>query len=277
MAVSTSAGGFLMAPFTATMIENFDWRNALLINSAIVFTAISLMTLLLVRNKPLGSEVGFEKEFQTTPDDSSTPDTAASNEEQEWTYGKLVSNRNFWLLTGAIGLMLFCDQSMVTAQVPYFQDIGIELSAAALIISCMTASAICGKILVGYLADRVDLRFVFITIALVHIALQVLYILQPPYWVLLFFATLFGVAIGGVFPAWSTLVAWLFGTENYGMVLGLMTILTKGMAIIGVRMVGEIYDATGSYVPAFYIFIGAASLSVLLALLLKPPSENSKS
>ena len=273
MAVSTSTGGFLMAPFTATMIENFDWRNALMINSTIVIVAITLMTLLLVRNRPLGSEAGYDKEFPTSPEDSSSTGQVTTNEEKKWTYGELVSNRNFWLLTLAIGLMLFCDQAMVTAQVPYFQDIGIELSAAALIISCMTASAICGKLLVGYLADRVDLRFVFIAIALVHIALQVLYILQPSYWVLLFFATLFGVAIGGVFPAWSTLLAWLFGTENYGTVLGLMTIITKGMAIVGVRMVGEIYDATGSYIPAFYVFIGAAALSVLLALFLKPPAD----
>ncbi|MCY4425602.1 MAG: MFS transporter [Halieaceae bacterium] len=273
MAVSTSTGGFLMAPFTATMIENFDWRNALLINSAIVLLAITLMTLLLVRNRPLGSEAGFDREFQTSPENSSAAGQNPPNDEKNWTYRELITNRNFWLLTLAIGLMLFCDQAMVTAQVPYFQDIGIDLSAAALIISCMTASAICGKLLVGYLADRVDLRFVFIGIALAHIALQVLYILQPTYWVLLIFATLLGVAIGGVFPAWSTLLAWLFGTGSYGTVMGLMTIITKGMAIVGVRMVGEIYDAAGSYVPAFYVFICAAALSVLLALFLKPPID----
>lgn len=273
MAVSTSTGGFLMAPFTAAMIENFDWRNALLINSITVLTAVTLMTLLLVRNRPLGSEQGFDSEFPPSREDAADTGTGhtTQHDEKTWTYPELLRNRNFWVLTMAIGLMLFCDQAMVTAQVPYFQDIGIDLPAAAFIISCMTASAICGKLFVGYLADRVDLRFVFIAIALVHIALQVLYILQPSYWVLLFFATLFGVAIGGVFPAWSTLLAWLFGTENYGTVLGLMTIITKGMAIVGVRMVGEVYDIAGSYIPAFYVFICAAALSVLLTLFLKPP------
>lgn len=273
MAVSTSAGGFLMAPFTATMIENFDWRSALLINSAIVLAAVTLMTLLLVRNRPLGTETDFAKEFQGSPENQSGAGQDTGNEEKNWTYRELMSNRNFWLLTLAIGLMLFCDQAMVTAQVPYFQDTGIDLPAAAFIISCMTASAICGKLFVGYLADKVDLRFVFMGIAFVHIALQVLYILQPSYWVLLFFATLFGVAIGGVFPAWSTLLAWLFGTHNYGTVLGLMTIITKGMAIVGVRLVGEIYDAMGSYVPAFYIFICAAALAIVLGYFLKPPSH----
>lgn len=273
MAVSTSTGGFLMAPFTATMIENFDWRNALLINSVIVLAAVTLMTLLVVRNRPLGSESGYQKEFSELPENSTDAEQKSGIDDKNWTYRELMVNRNFWLLTLAIGLMLFCDQAMVTAQVPYFQDMGIDLQSAAFIISCMTASAICGKLLVGYLADKVDLRFVFMGVALIHIALQILYILQPSYWVLLIFATLFGVAIGGVFPAWSTMLAWLFGTKNYGTVLGVMTIITKGMAIIGVRMVGEIYDLAGSYIPAFYVFIGAAALAILLGWFLQPPSQ----
>src|SRR6056300_640732 len=269
MAASTSAGGFIMAPFTAAMIDGFDWRLALQINSGIVLTAVILMVALLIRNHPTTSTAGYADEFPESEENLASDDNASGT--QALLYRDLLRQRNFWLITLAIGLMLFCDQAMVTAQAPFFQDIGIDLPAAALIISCMTASAICGKLFVGYLADRIDLRFVFIGIALVHIALQVLYILQPSYWILLLFATLFGIAIGGVFPAWSTLLAWLFGTENYGTVMGLMTIITKGMAIVGVRMVGEVYDATGSYIPAFYVFIGAAALSVLLALFLRAP------
>ncbi len=276
MAVSTSTGGFLMAPFTATVIENFDWRTALQVNAAVVFTTVTVMVLLLVRNKPKGIEHGFDREFPIDNNDAPTADAPQKGGERYWTYPVLIRDRNFWLLTLSIGLMMFCDQAMVTAQAPYFQDIGIDLTAAALILSCMTASAICGKLFVGFLADKIDLRYIFIGIALAHIALQVLYILQPPYWALLIFATLFGVAIGGVFPAWSTLLAWLFGTENYGTVMGLMTIFTKVMAIAGVRMVGEIYDATGSYSHSFYVFIAAAGLSVVFALFLKPQPGTSR-
>lgn len=273
MAVSTSTGGFVLAPFTATMIEIFTWRTALLINGGLALAAVSLMTLLIIRNFPAGSEPGYEREFSTLPDSISNSQQQTAIDDKTWTYGQLLVTRNFWLLTLGIGLLLFCDQSMVTANVPYFQDMGIELPAAAFIVSSMTASAICGKLLVGYLADKIDLRFVFIAVAVVHIALQVVYISQPGYWVLLSLATLFGVAIGGVFPVWSTMLAWLFGTKNYGTVMGAMTIMTKGMAILGVRFIGEVYDRTGSYVPGFYVFIGAAGLACVLAWLLKPPSQ----
>src|SRR6056300_1789639 len=120
------------------------------------------MVALLIRNHPTTSTAGYADEFPESEQNLASDDNASGT--QALLYRDLLRQRNFWLITLAIGLMLFCDQAMVTAQAPFFQDIGIELSAAALIISCMTASAICGKLLVGYLADRVDLRFVFIAI-----------------------------------------------------------------------------------------------------------------
>ena len=267
MAASTSAGGFIMAPFTAAMIDGFDWRVALQINSGIVLTAVLLMVALLIRNHPTSSTAGYAEEFPESEEDAAGDDRSSGT--RAMPYRDLLRQRNFWLITLAIGLMLFCDQAMVTAQAPYFQDIGIDLTSAAFILSCMTASAIGGKLVVGHLSDKFDLRFIFVFVAAVHIALQVLYLLGPSYWTLLIFATLFGIGIGGVYPAWSMLTAAYFGTQSYGSVLGLMTIITKAMAILGVRMVGEIYDTYASYEPAFYVFIVAASVSIVLAFLLE--------
>jgi MFS family permease len=268
MAVSTSAGGFIFAPLTAFWIEQFGWRTALWINSGISIAAVTLLTAFVIRDTPRGTEPGHEREFSV--DELAVRDTGREPPpDRIWTYRELIRNRNFWLLTLAIGLMLGSDQAMITAKVPYFIDLGIDLQRAALIVSCMTASAICGKLLVGYLADKVDLRYVFFGVALCHIALQAVYIAAPGYWTLLFCATLFGIAIGGVFPVWSTLLAALFGTRNYGTVMGVMTIVTKGMAVVAVRFIGEVRDATGSYVPGFMAFIVAMLVSICLAALLK--------
>ena len=276
MAVSTSSGGFVFVPFTAAMLENFGWRAALLINGGIALTAIGLMTLLIVRNFPRGSETGYRREFPVAEPVAGEKEGKEPAADKSWTYGELLRNRNFWLLTLAIGLLLGSDQAMVTAKVPYFLDIGIDTQSAAFIVSCMTASAICGKLLVGYLADKIDLRLVFLGVALAHIALQLLYIAGPSYWVLLAGATLLGISIGGVFPVWSTMLAWVFGTGNYGTVMGLMTIVTKGIAIVGVRFIGEVYDATGSYVPGFWIFMIAVALSILLMAFIKPQNPKSE-
>lgn len=271
MAVSTSTGAFVMVPVTAFMIENFGWRTAMMTNGGITLGIIALMVLLFVRNFPKGSERGYAAEFAVTEAETVQQQQAAAN---PWTYKELLCNRNFWLFTLAIGLLLASDQSMVTAQVPYFVDIGIKLESAALIVSCMTASAICGKLLVGYLADKVDLRLVFYAVALIHVALQLVYIAAPGYWTLLSLATLLGVAIGGVYPVWSTMLAWLFGTHNFGTVMGLMTIVVKGISIVAVRFVGEVYDATGTYIPAFVVFMVAVVISMGLVALLRPETRS---
>jgi fucose permease len=259
------------------MIESFGWRAALVANGSITLGAIFLMTVLIIRNFPRGNEAGYNREFDVgdnvTPDDADEKTDGKTEDEAAWTYGELLRSRNFWGLTLGIGLLVGSDQSMVTAQIPYFLEIGIDMQAAALIVSCMTASAICGKLLVGYLADKIDLRFVFYFIASIHIALLLVYITQPGYWALLLLATLFGVGIGGVFPVWSTMLAWLFGTKSYGTVMGAMTIITKGMAIVAVRFIGEVYDTTGSYIPGFVVFIGAVMVAMILAAMLKPEKK----
>lgn len=272
MAVSTSTGAFVMVPITAFFIENFGWRTAMLVNGGITLSIIALMVLLFIRNFPKGTERGYDKEFPLEESSGDAAETRA--QESTWTYKELLCNRNFWLFTLAIGLLLGSDQSMVTAQVPYFVDMGISLEAAAFIVSCMTASAICGKLLVGYLADKVDLRHIFYGVALIHVALQLVYLAQPGYWTLLGLATVLGVAIGGVYPVWSTTLAWLFGTHNFGTVMGLMTIIVKGISIVAVRMVGEIYDATGTYVPAFVVFMIAVILSMVLVAFLRPQTRS---
>lgn len=274
LAVSTSAGGFIFSPLTALMIEQLGWRSALLCIGIIAITVISLMAMLVIRNQPRKNESCYQQEFATTEQGETNEQITTTDTEHEWTYSEVLRNRNFWLLTLGIGLLYASDQAMVTTKVPYMQDIGIDLSAAALVISCITMSAILGKLLVGYLADKISLKYVFHLVALAHIAMLVVYLMAPPYWFLLTMVTLFGLGIGGVFPVWTTFVAWLFGSKSYGTIMGLMTIILKLTSIIAVRFIGEVHDATGSYVTAFMIFVAAVVLAMLMISLIRVGPSN---
>lgn len=270
LAVATSAGGFIFTPLTALMIEHMGWREALTVIGIIAISVVSLMTLLVIRDKPTGQERGYAKEFkQEAEQHDSAGNVVQPADEEVWSYGRLLRNRNFWLLTICIGLLYGSDQALVTSTVPYFQDLGIDVAAAAVIMSFITVSAICGKLLVGYLADKVDLRFVFLLVAIMHIALLVTFLMQPPYWVLLGMSVVFGVGIGGVFPVWATLLAHLFGSNSYGTAMGLMTIILKLFSILAVRLIGEIYDHSGSYETAFIVFIGVVLTALCAAMFIK--------
>ena len=275
VAVATSLGGFLFTPLTALLIENFGWRQALVVMSVLANICIVLVTVFLVRNHPSGQERGYPREFNK---DESThaPEDRDQNKDQDkddkaWTPGELMRNRNFWLLTVGISLLFAGDMALVASTVPHFQDAGIELTAAALVASFMTMSAIGGKLLVGYLADKIDLRLVFYAVASAHILMLVVFILMPPYWVLLVAATFCGIAVGGVFPVWATLIAWLFGSKSFGAIMGIMTIPLNLLGIAALRFVGEVYDATGSYAVGFMVFIATILLSMVMVTFIRPP------
>lgn len=273
MAVATSLGGFVFTPIVALLIEHFGWRTALFVTGAAACTLIPLLALLMIRNRPAGTETGYEQEFN---EDEAGPSARrrATGEERPWTYAELFRNRNFWLVSVGITLLFASDQALIVSQIPHFQDAGITAAAAAVITSFMAMSAIGGKILVGYLADKVDLRWVFFVVAIAHMVLLVVYILMPTYWVLFALAVCFGIGIGGVFPVWSTLLAWLFGSKSYGTIMGLMTIPMKLSGVVTIRLVGEVYDRTGSYVSAFLIFSVMIAVAIVLVSMIRPPEKS---
>lgn len=275
LALCTSVGGFLAQPLTALLIDAFGWRDALFLLGLIAMSLILLMTALLVRNHPSSEDTGHDQEFLTAEQSAGTSD-AKPKPERTWTNGELFRNRNFWLLSIGIGLLFGIDQAVLVSQVPYFQDIGFDLRTTALLVSVKTISAVGGKLIVGYLADKVDLRLLFAYVAGCNALLMGIYILQPSFAVLITFVALLGVAVGGVFPVWTTIMAWLFGARSYGTVMGLMMIIMQPFAVLALRFIGEVHDRTGSYIPAFATFIALVITAIVLIWMVQLERQNDK-
>lgn len=270
LAISTSAAGFLLVPVVALLIEHFGWRTALLQLGLAAGGLILAVTLLGIRNRPQGTEPGFTREF------GGGDNTSASPQDSDWTFRELLGNRSFWLLTIGVGLLFASDQAVMASQVPYFQDSGISLPAASMIVSCMTLSAVVGKLIVGALADRVDLRLLFLAITVAHVGLLLVYVVQPGYWLLLVFVSLMGIAVGGVYPVWTTLIAWHFGAQSFGTVMGAMVILMKPIAMLALYFIGAVHDHTGSYRQGFAVLIITVCVSAIMVSALRRPDSPPK-
>jgi MFS family permease len=274
LAISTSMGGLCFAPLVALLIENFGWRVALMTVGLLASILIPLAALALIRNHPDGTEPGYEQEIDVESTDVNQQGVGASQDNDRlWSYADLLRNRNFWLVSIGITLLFASDQAMVVSGIPHFVDSGIEMTAAAMIAAFMAMSAVGGKILVGYMADRVDLRLVFFGVAIAHIVLLLVFVLMPSYWTLVAFVIVCGVGVGGVFPVWSTLLAWLFGPKSYGTIMGLMTIPMKLTGVVSVRFVGEVHDRMGSYSMAFLVFTVFIAASMVMIAMVRPPTE----
>jgi sugar phosphate permease len=269
LAVSTSAGGFSMPPLVAYLMEAYGWRTALMIQGTLVAVIALLVVLWLIRDKP--ADLGLQHDGEAAPPDLSQQTTLqAAPSEAIWGYGALLRNANFWLLACGAGILLGADQALLATMVPYGLDAGFTPAQAALLMSSLTFSAIIGKLIIGALADRVDKRWLFCAVAACNFSFLIVLMSGPSYPMLMLACGIIGLAIGGTYPLWMTLTADCFGSASFGSVMGAMNLVVMPFSIIAIRFIGEVFDRTGGYNPAFMVFIVTAVVSALLVLMVKP-------
>jgi MFS family permease len=264
LAVATSAGGFTMPPLLAALIESFGWRTALLLQGLGLAAVATLFVLLFIRDRP--ADLGLH------PDGAPKPATdVAAAVGPAWTAGRMLRHANFWLIACGAGILLGADQALLVSMIPYGTDAGLSLQQATLLVSCLTFSAIAGKLAIGALADRVDKRALFLAVAGCNLAFLVVLSIGPSYPVLIAACCLIGLAIGGTYPLWMTLTADCFGAASFGMVMGSMNLVVMPFSIVAVRYIGVVFDQDGSYDRAFYTFMVTALISAVLILRVRAP------
>jgi sugar phosphate permease len=278
LAVSTSAGGFTMPPLVAFLMETYGWRTALMIQGTLVAVIALLVVLWLIRDKPADLGLQHDGDAAEPPQATSQGAPTAPPSESIWRYGPLLRNANFWLLACGAGILLGADQALLATMVPYGLDAGFTAAQAALLMSSLTFSAIIGKLIIGALADRVDKRWLFCAVAACNFSFLIVLMSGPSYPVLMLACGIIGLAIGGTYPLWMTLTADCFGSASFGSVMGAMNLVVMPFSIVAIRFIGEVFDRTGGYNPAFMVFICTAVVSALLVLMVKPsPSQRVQS
>ena len=264
VAVATSAGGFVVVPVMARLVGALGWRGAVLAAGLAIGGLVAAATWAFIRDRP--SNLGQH------PDGGAAEPTLDTPDDRRWTVGEMLRSRNFWLVGVGAGLLLGSDQALLVSLVPYGVGRGFSLPEAANLIAVLTGSAVVGKLVIGWLADRIDKRALFGFTCLCNIAFLWLLRSEPSYALLLASAAVIGLAIGGVYPAWTTLTAQCFGRVSFGQAYGLMTLVTMPFVLVSIVLAGRSFDATGSYDLAFGIFLGSAAVAAILVGLVRTGS-----
>ena len=267
VAASSATGGLVMTQVGAYLILNYGWRGALQatgIGSALI---VFLVALFFVRSHPSEDQLRAGGEV----DGSEDPDGGAA-EDSDWSTRRLIRTPNFWLIAFGAGMLLASDQALLISKIPYLLDIGIELQAASFLVACQSASSMAGKVGVGFAADRIDLRKLFAVVAAAHLLLLAALILKPGFWTLLVVFAFVGIAVGGVHPILTTLIAAAFGSRAYGSVYGRMNLVMQPISLLALYFIGRVYDETGFYDVAFWTFgvVVFVSIALVWAVRLRP-------
>jgi MFS family permease len=140
-------------------------------------------------------------------------------------------------------------------------DRGHSQAEAAGIISLVLTISIVGRLLMGWLADRMPRKMVMVLIYLLVAAAIPLLLVRtaaPGAATLYLFAAIFGLGLGGEYLIIPLMAGELFGIGVLGRVMGIVLTADGVAEATAPMLVGYLRDRTGSYNTGFLLLIGIA-------------------
>lgn len=144
---------------------------------------------------------------------------------------------------------------------------------AANIFSLVMFVQIFGKILLGAIYDKKGIRFSAVYCAVMYLIAVIAIMWATNLTIAIVFAVFFGLvsAMNTITPPYVT--ARIVGVRDYPTIFGLLSIFTGiGMAV-GPIVAGQVFDATGSFNGALYVFMGLALILILVISLAAKKGE----
>jgi len=248
-----SAGGLVMVPLAAYLIQATDWRIAWVVLGAIVLGLGIPVTYLLLRNDP--------KEMGLLPDgDQELPEGDLSSqaravrtplEAEFWT--EPLRSLPFWQITGAYFVCGVTTGIMHAHFIPYAQDKGMALTTAATAFGTMSFLNIVGVVIVSALANKFARKNLLgVVYALRGVGYGVLIVVPAP-WGIWGFAAIMGFSWIATLPLNTSLTADIYGLKYLGTLAGVTFLVHQVGAASAILIAGILRDVTGSYDLPFAI------------------------
>jgi len=251
-------GGAMSQKFVAgPLIEAFGWRAALQIMGGLILLVVPV-ALWVLRDKP--SDMGLDTE----------PASEVSREatSESLTFGTLLARWPFWLVTVGSFLSIAAIGSVNQHMKLLFLDVNLSASLVADTTFVILASSLLGRVITGWLADRLSKKLVMVcAYLLVSLPVPLLYLIEQPLMTYVF-GMAFGFGLGANYMLIPLMAAELFGTGSLARVMGIVWPFGQvGQATLPF-LVGAMHDSAGNYDAALAVvfaigMIGAGCIALL--------------
>lgn len=259
-AIGLSLGSIVVAPVAGWLIAAEGWRTALLTLGAAV-GGLLLLIALAVRERPGPADVESRAARAAAQGAQGEAPAAAAPSTLQ-----LLRMPQFWTIALGVALGLTVPQALMITLVPLAVETGLSTMEAASLISVSGITAICGKLLLAYFADRVNRVILLTSLIGLGVLPNAALLVSEGYALLLLAAGVMGITTATIAPVYYAFLADRFGLAAFGTVRGLMVPITAVIGAGGVRFIGEVYDRTGGYDAGFLTFIAVDAIAALLIL-----------
>jgi MFS family permease len=285
MAVALSASGFagfVGAPLINKILaaNGGNWRQAW---AAVCGVAVvsAIFALLFVKERP--------EDLRQVVDGSADPRESAHRSvgnalvtKYAWTPSEAFATPSYWMIViGGIGCQ-FPFFFFTAHWLLHLKGAGIHPADAAWAMGLFTMGAVVGRLIGGWMMDRLPARFAFIMGLCCYFIGSVLALRVTPdaLWIAYDAAILYGMGFGWTFVCLNTVSGHFYGPLAFpklnGMSLLLTAIFCSPAGVIG----GKLFDIYGNYTLAFEINMLIAACGVIalfFATMPVPPGKGTQS
>jgi MFS family permease len=267
-------GSIVLLPWLQRLIAGAGWRTACVAMAALVVMILAPLNLL-TRRRP--EDMGLLPDGDraaagargTHPSNVVDPVWAAV----DWTLARAMRTARFWWV--AVGFVggLFAWYTVQVHQTKYLIEIGFTPAVAATALGLVGFTGIFGQIALGHLSDRIGREWVWTLSSAGFVLCYALLLVMREYptTALLYLMVAAQGALGyGLASVFGAIPAELFQGRHYATIFGTLSLASIVGGAIGPWIAGVVYDHTGSYVPAFWMAIGACVVSAIAMWLAAP-------
>ena len=263
----------LLPPMLSWAIGRWDWRAGFVLLGLLPLLLTLPLALRFLRSSPQAALLSPA----TTPSsraqrlESAGKPSVSSPADGSDDLRTTLRSSKFWTLNIALTLVVSAVVGMVTNTVPLLRDLGLSATQASAIFGSFGVALIGGRLLAGWLIDRLWAPGVAaVALALPSVGCLLLWQASATSSaaLLTLAVALVGVGAGAEFDLSAYLVARYFGLKHYGRLFGIHLGLITAGSMLAPLMFAAMYRATGGYAPMLAYCAASCVVGPLLLLTL---------
>lgn len=258
--MGSGVGGMIFNPIANYIILNYSWRQSYLVLGIIILVTTIPVVLIFMSEKP--SDKGLLPYGY-----SNSSENVLDNSLKGIMLGDAVKTKIFWIMVVGLILITIIAMGVQMHIASYLTDIGYSPTFAASVISINMGVVILGKILLGYVFDKVGCEkgVIFVGLQVFLGVLALLFASKYPAIIVFIICWGIGNCMGTIVPALIT--SEIFGKRDYSTIVGVVNAVVLLGAALGSAVTGKLYDMSGGYTLAWMTYLVLTVIMVGLILI----------